>query len=345
MQTNFAARTDDVNTLAKRAMTLLEQRMQQEFGVQVKMGAELEFTVAHDSAIKNPLGLPDPKKGKAAGFIPSGKRESKLRDALFPNSPSVCYSYKERVQEPGLTKYEVVVSHEAGDGRNQPVSSRARYLADNIHALKKLLPAALEDPRIAVTGKSHIKDLSLEATIGRNLTNSQHITISLLDAASQPLLEAHQYRDLATSMQRYLLEHIRLLGDDEKSKARWLGPNRSDRLEVYAPSVEHGFDFDHVDYLENRFPSAASNPYMAVLLTLAACDAGLSVMAKNPRDFYPRLGPGSNTKLATAQCDAPITQDMPLFERLNALEPQLGTRLAAALVHAPEPTHEAVRAR
>jgi glutamine synthetase len=345
MQPSFVTRTDDPNALAKRAITLLERHIQQEFGAQVRMGAELEFTVAHDSAIKNPLGLPDPKEAKAVGFVPSGKRDLKQRDALFPNSPSVCYSYKEHVQEDGLTKYEVVVSHEATDGRNQHAFSRGKYLADNIHALKKLLPAAHEDSRITVKGKPSITSLSLDAAIGRNLTNSQHITLSLLDADNHPVLDAHQYRDLATSMQRYVLEHIRLLGDDEKSKARWLGANRSDRLEVYAPSVDHGFDFDHVDYLENRFPSAASNPYIAVLLTLAACEAGLSVMAKNPRDFYPRVGPGSNTKLATAQCDAALTQDMPIFQLLNTLEPQLGTRFAAALVHAPEQTQQAARPR
>lgn len=149
---------EDPEKLAKRAIGLLEQRIEDEFGLHIQMGAELEFALsANDWLIEqiqqdkaspyNMLGVYKykplleeryiPLKDKAPRAYKDFERDRKMGEQYFPNHPSIAYMYQESMRQwdeeqqhlyethstPALDHYEVVFSHLAGGGIKALLSS------------------------------------------------------------------------------------------------------------------------------------------------------------------------------------------------------------------------------
>jgi hypothetical protein len=275
---------------AKAAIKLLEQKILDEFGYRVNLGAEIEFVVKAKPQFNraNPLDVPHAKmETTVEDFTPQGwrpeapadpaKRDPKMAyrdDVLFPDSPYICYSYLESqlAQRPPLYKYEAVISHRAIEKEERGMEhSRGVHLGDVIEATNKLILGEYPGDKLP-SGPyfEHVKALRArtEATYLTpyidHITSGLHINVSLSHPQYEPSPAAHEV--LARAIKDTTLDGLFLLGTDEASMQRYEKRNRAKYVK------------NSGDYLENALPSASSNPYYATLLTLAGVYEGLSRM-------------------------------------------------------------------
>lgn len=151
---------ENPEALAKKAIVALERALREEFGVDMQVGAELEYEVRVPpdllvtkkiKEMNNPLQVhphaPDAQE-RAAGTpaltvpdvasAPDSTKTIQVRDPLFPESGLVSYSYHEADRPGGgWHVYETIVPH---DGKQNAVAfgdGRMNGLARIIEALRK----------------------------------------------------------------------------------------------------------------------------------------------------------------------------------------------------------------
>ena len=261
---------------AKDAIALLEKRIADDFGYYVSLGAELEFVVrAREGVQGEPLGIRALEPHEQSDHTPQGWRpETQRNDALFPDSPYICYSYREDKTLPPLYKYETVISHRAIDkedkddhvGRGALLSRvvdsiTAAILGDYRNGVAPAnAPQGLRDKVSEIHVTPYVYDVLSHSDAG--ITNGLHINASI-----------HRYGAPITMQQQGVVERairkmckdtIYLLGTDEKSMMRY--KTRNSEKDIVSK----------FDYIENALPGAASNPYYATLTTLAGIYAGLA---------------------------------------------------------------------
>lgn len=175
--TDRLAKGENPEAVAKEAIRVLEKALKEEFGVDLHIGAELEFEVQIPPHLHPPKpgGTFNPLQGEGRSFkrqyrksgqplpsdtsyTPAGKKESvfytidlpdrvspgtlkahDVSDAVFPRSPIVAYTYhEEELPHEGWHNYEAVISHEAMD--EIPFGEdRGLYLARCIEATRKTI--------------------------------------------------------------------------------------------------------------------------------------------------------------------------------------------------------------
>ena len=326
---------------AKAAIKLLEQKILDDFGYRVNLGAEIEFVVKakpqFDQA--NPLGIPPAKmQPTTEDLTPQGwrpeapadpaKRDPRMAyrdDGLFPDSPYICYSYLESAQKPPLYKYEAVISHRAIEKEDLGMEhSRGVHLGDVIEATNKLILGQYPGDKLP-SGPyfEHVKALRArtEATyltpFIEYITSGLHINVSLSHPKYEPSSSAHEV--LTRAIKDTTLDGLYLLGTDEASMQRYAKRNTAKHV------------MNKGDYLENAVPSASSNPYYATLLTLAGVYEGLSRnQGKTPPPAYAPEKPGLFNRGDSLNAVAPRAEEIffrdnnTLTRVLNHVRPGLG---------------------
>jgi hypothetical protein len=289
-----ALRDDPPVALAKRAITLLEAKIREEFDLQLPIGVELEFGVlasprGGNGPVTDDYGIPD-ALGKVTNHTASAYRHAKNRDAWFPESRRVAYSYREESQDDRWDMMEVVLTHEprGADGARLPIDALAT--ARNVEALRHQLhrPASGYMPRKPGSGtppaqlgvrywQQHRRDavdiLSTDAVIpGTFNTHGMHLNMSLVDATTQEniMLRSALNAETVTNMLRQgigtmQMENLWLLCPHNPSLQRQA--MRMDALSDVMGRVKN--KRGQKDYVENSLPGADCNPYYAVMLQLA----------------------------------------------------------------------------
>lgn len=149
--------------IAREAIPLLEKAIRDRFGLTVKMGAELEFSVIPSDRLlaqyrrgeqtRSLEGFIDPLKmslagGKTYDYTPSNQKPAKRKVRFFGESTAICYGHEERDPgntEAGTFKYEYVFTHNTGQD--------LQFLADEITDTKRMMqgksPAFTDAPRLS----------------------------------------------------------------------------------------------------------------------------------------------------------------------------------------------------
>jgi len=345
----------DPQKLARTAIHLLEQKIHDEFGYDIEMGAELEFVVKvkenSNNIVKesdNPLGLPRDTEVKKR-YTTQDKRLSydAAKDSLFPNSPYICYCYKENDVSPPLYKYEAVISHE-GTNKKKVSSdySRAIHTAKIIDATYATIFGSFNSDNTPLSKNyKHATDLrnniveqvildpSIEAHYkeAKYITNGLHINFSLNNAGGNFNHKTLNY--VTNNVKEASLKLMYLLDDDKKSKNRYSERDVFSEKTVKADGEKKKSNFSNDSgRIENAVPSAASNPYYAILVTLLGVYSGLKQM-EIPTNTDSLVESASKAK------DVFEAADNPYRKILNELDseynPDLGDHFWNAIAQTP----------
>ena len=342
---------ENPEALAKHAIAVLEQRLYSDFGIKVRLGAELEFTLLprHDKAlgikqispIKFGVKRDDIHK---SGFTPAvhrAKQQSarvasdkasptklitEITDPFFPDSPYVAYSYEELFRN----KYESVISHEARHDTLPPDGSRALTFARSIEALRNTIATSNQPARRLAKDPAHHELLApiardwqpafdgyLQPVDDDDRCHGLHINLSLVNSDDKPLLY-HMGGSMAARMQMIFGDGNHMLLPDDASISREVerDPENNTNQCVYERAKQ--------SYLEIRRPAANSNPYYATMLSLLGV---YHYMAKLPAPS--RLAIDKPTHDAFAKRF--FSPDNMVINTLNQLEPELGSRMRNAI--------------
>jgi len=331
----------DPQKLARTAIHLLEQKIHDEFGYDLEIGAELEFVVKAKDEFKddrNPLGLASADEAKKAGFTPSLHRSHEAKDILFPNNPFVAYCYKEIGVSSPYFQYEAVISHEVFN--NKMVAS------DYSRAIGAA--RAIEKTHADISGLHHdkIQETNLSANVDAqcqhypfdidHINNGLHINLSINncnESKNTNVFDKNSY--IVKNVINTTQELIYLLGTNDNSMTRY---NDRDAYGCKKINTNYGYETTP-DYIENAIPSASSNPYYAILVTLLGAYRGLQmerdgISAPENRDTLVE-----STMKAKATFEAP---DNPYRQLLNELDPEhnpnLGDEFWEAIAKTPPST-------
>jgi hypothetical protein len=272
---------------AKYIIQRLEQRIAEDFGCDVSLGAEIEFVV------KSKDGDVPFKMGPLGDYAPQATRSKEQKhkspDEFFPDSPYVCYSYKE-LSSPPFYQYESVISHEAIDEKAlERAQVKGVLLGKVIEGVMGEIVRASYRPKNSSEEVRHLRDYAhihrlhdkasviymqpfVETFPGSakqtGLCNGININIGVTEHASGENIIAKTPSKrfaIKQAVKDIELDNLYLLGTDENNGMRFKARNNSQYV------AEDFMD----EYIENSMPSVSSNPYYAVLLTLAGVYAGL----------------------------------------------------------------------
>ena len=157
--------------LSREIIKLITERLEEEFGITVTMGAELEFGAFSE------LGHNLATYPRIYSLTPSGERRDHAKHPLFPDSPYISNLYKEG----GLYRHEIVLSHLAEHGG--PI-----VLPRVIQATKNLILNEAENFKI-----DHIS-LDPVSPFSKDQTHSMQINIGLENAISRKSIFGHSYK-------------------------------------------------------------------------------------------------------------------------------------------------------
>ena len=349
---------EDTKALAIRGIELLQDALREHYGMEIKIGAELEFTA-------KPIDAPRFTRGEGEnplGAVFAGKYPGYPK-VVFRDSPFITNTYKES----GLYQYELVFGHENNHG--SPV-----VLARAIEAAKK---------QILKNAAAHRLVASLESTSGTGgwietlnpVTNGLHINISLWKNGENIFGEG--------GADNFLLHSA--LGDQIINASL---PMQAETLLLHAPKPDsflrldscniqcnspkyienglkgsmhfHGFarfrregDIHYTDadgnvrspleapisgHIENRLAGADADPYQVVLATLATVYYGLERI-QTENNFPSRHG---KIRMDFDRARDTLAKGTLLRELLNNLSPDefLGDRLVSAVVEKSAHAHK-----
>jgi len=362
--------------LAKRAIKLLESKIRQEFDLALPIGVELEFGVLanqrqdHASPAEQ-YGVPD-ALGKVSNHTASAYRHPKNRDAWFPESRRVAYSYREESNDDRWDMMEVVLTHEprGQDGTRLPID--ALTTARNVEALRHQLhqPANGYMPRPRGRGtppaqlgvrywqqrrREGIDILTTEAVVpGTYNSHGMHLNMSLVDATTQEniMLQSALNAETVTNMLRQgigtlQMENLWLVCPHRRSMERQsmrMGPISDVMGRVKNKRGQK-------DYVENSLPGADCNPYYAIMLQLAGTYLALKEtgfgydysaqrhVLDNPDYAHdlkaPRPGEKQVSELTLNDLQANFREGTHLRAVLDACEPGLGKAFHEAIEKTP----------
>lgn len=255
-------RKTELQKLAVRAIKLIDEAIEQDFGLKVLMGAELEFTLAKDHS---PVYLTEVLPiafSNDADYRPAAEKDgSDSKPAFFPDSPIVTKFYPER----NLGKYEIVFSHMAKHWRPDklPVaidsvkrrigSKKDGYGADEVFF--ETVEIMSINNLLAITNGLHI-NVSIERD-GTNSLPTRNLSIGI---GSDIFIE--------NRFIEFFSESMLLLASTESSYRRFNtglsgrhnAPTMLDRNEA----IKFKGPFAG-RWVEIRLPGAEADPYLAVL--------------------------------------------------------------------------------
>ncbi len=329
-------RPADPERLAKRAITLLEQHLKTHYGLNVEMGAELEFGAFAPPSHPLHTVPGKPPKLDAALYRPFGDRtpQDEAAHAYYAHSPYISSIHREalKIEQPyPCNQYELVFSHQGDFG----TYGEGRFV--NLgRAIAREKSRLLKDPQLEHVTFAPQTDGTHE---GDYLMNGLHLNISLKrEDGTSPLVASlknivygqllRKRKCIPTPESEWL---IRAISRCQREGQYMLGatPDHLDRVghlqmnnDVYC--LRSG---DTGIYLENRAPAADANPYYAIMLLLAGVVHGLESQ-KNPEPGMSMIASSSFT------CAQDFKTSTALIPLLNRLEPELGDQLRESIEYA-----------
>lgn len=279
---------DDLKTtrLARRSIQLLEKAIFNEFGLQVHMGAELEYRLLDKDGKGKGFNLPlmtDAKWSKTREYFYAGDDGSRFRNSrLLKDSSFIRAHYK----EDNAGKHEVVFSHEPE--KNHGCAFLADAIAKTKHIISREAPRYCEEDvqanfkayRRGVTAGLHL-NVSLWRNGKNNLnylyTTSHFTDVYCGDWISAAMLPALRDAMLLMapkpeSLRRFgvhdgVPESLDVRPDDIMKSGAVI--NRYNR---YNETMESSMR------IENRIPGADADPHLAIVATLYAVYSALCMM-------------------------------------------------------------------
>lgn len=345
--------TDDAPVaLARHAIRLLDRQLKQEFGATALLGAEQEFAVLMPSLNshheESPFTIYHQQDG-STGSTASIARPHGERDSWFPESRRVNRSYREAATGAYWHQLEVVLTHQPANADGSPASHSPLTLARSIEALRHQLQrgdrgflhgsdARLMQHYTNEQQRQQVQEVCFAPHIeGTAIFNGMHVNASLVDAKGQGLFDSDLTRKqhCLQSIGRLQAENLALLGNDAPSRAR---------LQLrYGTSDMDGMNYCNqvlprtngtVHFLENQVPNGSSNPYYAVMLTMAGLLDGMQRHARGDAPDQPYAEQSFNELDAQTMADR-FRHGRELRALLNRLEPELGDRFYDAIAKCP----------
>lgn len=326
--------TTNPEALAEHAIRLVAKRLEAR-GVRVRIGMELEFTMALPS---------DAPSLRTATTNHDPLQLGKGRDrTLFPQSRFVSASYREQgthnprfgSQRDVIRQYEIVTDYRhpmpldrlpaalnaLREELRQPVGSGMPAApTQNGHMVDMVQQARSTQQQWC---QKNVSDIRFDTQPRPRITNGLHLNFSIAHAATGASLMQGPC-DRVNRLQRvthHLFRHEKtLLAYAPGQKLRWDAESRHNRPDIRLKSVHRGglvadalnVVAPHQEcYLENRCPGADCNPHYALMLQM------LAIHEAETTERSPATVP-------------------PLETLLNELEPGLGTRFVAAEAAQPE---------
>lgn len=333
--------------IAREAIPLLEKAIFDEFGLSVKMGAELEFC-----AVKGRKAL---KLKKTFDSTPSNKRPQHDQIPLFENSPIVSGFYKEipMFETDKVKQYEIVFSH-------QHPGEDLRYLGDAITRIKATLQSANSpyDPDFNPEPKPtpnlklknyfsriHLQDFvptfsshpitGVPKPVG--IENGLHLNFSLWDKEGNILERFPTGADI-NQRSHNAFEHT--LRNETWNIFQPCLACIAPSLDVYRRHSENKLNIDEIRFrtkdeetpqspsqrCENRIAGVEADPYVAIMMNLAGIYNGLKKMKYEQRKTdYPQPEKITDEPFATRfEAEVVFMYKNPLKPLLNSLQPNLG---------------------
>lgn len=337
-------RAENPVSVADHAIDLLQKRIEEEFGLRVVMGAELEFAVLPKPGMaKDPLlSLPTAGTSPTYDYLPSVSRKPQQQAAWFPLSGWVNRMYEEAGTKSLWKQLEVVFSHAPVEGTGEPKSGSLSEFADAIrrmqHGLQQLpdpFSPAPDDmpPFIKQLLSRAIEEVRLTSTIpGCMAQNGLHLNMSLVGVkGEEPFLKQATRDHFSNGLGEMMEENLYLLGSDhptiDRLRCKYGNPSTSYFNQVKSKTTAEA------QYLENGVPSASSNPSYAILLELAGIYYTLKF--RSPREQEPEIHPQHMDMLTPSSLYRDFKEGTLLRQTLNTVEPQLGERFRQAIEHTP----------
>lgn len=364
-------RNANARAVAKEAIALLEKHIHDEFGVTVKMGAELEFAVGLHQ--KNPYFYyhtnPAFKLREKDAVVKAGADPSLIRDETekcpqFPDSTRVAYGY---LDENGISEHwdtvEFILSHEPCDSQGLPIKRPMAALAREIDALIKQVCQPARGYKNPPTSFDHhegalhwqrfhrdeVKEIRAQSYLAEeNMAFGLHLNFSLWDQDGKSWNLRSDHREFANQMHestcRIFAENMALLAETYNARTRIKRQYHDGSL----PAFEHHFVGNTSrGYYENKICGIDADPYFAVMLQLAAIYEGLDefrVSQPKPvdeaepivhKEAYAsrRLSMATMMDAQTHKEDFANMRYNKLPHILNSLQPQLGSRFIEAFTH------------
>lgn len=335
--------------IAREAIPLLEKAIFDEFGLKVKMGAELEFCLSGREPALDHM----PKKNTG---IPSRLKHKSEQVQLFELSPIVSAFYRETEgdTEKDIVQYEIVFSH------NHP-GDDARYLADAINHIKLKLQAQeplhdtvynpREEKRIERSVGNYFKKVSFDSIIPLyilqdsvtkeelpvSVSNGLHLNISLWDGN----------RNVLHAMPHEVTSETPALNTFEKGLQYAIGMAFQHNLPAISPShlsykrfQDRKLDLSEIrfrkrtptmvtgptHYIENRIPGADSDPSTAIMLSLAGVYEGLRQLAyeKGKAEFKAPEITDNSIPASRFESEVLLNYKNPVKDTLNIVQKGLG---------------------
>ena len=270
--------------LAKEAIGLLEQRMNDEFKVRPQMGAELEFATQSPHEIKIPIFTYRTIKKPNVNAIPAI-----LRDKVtppFPHSRTAAYVYREMSHDKDWKKWEVVSSHQPVDNDNNIRPSGGLEIARSVEALQYQLchPRSGKKNGHRTAAIKHWQTflaqpdskIVIQGSVGRHTTCGLHINASL--DTGEPVWQYSEDTSLASALEQsrsVFSDSLYLLGVSPEAMKRWELRNSYPITWRVRESCKPS------RYIENQLPHADSNSYYVAMLTDVALYLGLREHDRN----------------------------------------------------------------
>lgn len=367
--THHAAIADDPVALAAHAIRLLDKKLADDYGVRLRMGAELEF-LAHTKDKERPptakeFGVPESPQKYPQTWLPSIMKSDEpapgkaAKDNWFPDSRRVAHSYKEKMVTTtlnGIGKFEVVLTHRPMQEDGTPINRSSLGLVREIEGLKRQIisPAAGYKPGHQPNGtrarrwqqfhRDTIDRIQMDAydidDMGKSITCGLHLNSSLEDIATGENLQAYlKFPKIGRSLQPIFHEGLYLLLPNHEGWERIFKRN-IDQSQPGTSIISQIVPHDIHHYTENKVPAIDSNTHYAVMLQLLGTYHGLKTQNfARDADGYVTINDAEHPPLVRIR-DFPHTRQLfqqgtIIRDRLNDLETGLGDRFCAAIAHTP----------
>jgi len=345
----------DIQRLAKKVISLVHEKIQEEFGLKIVMGAELEFTAIVPDRRKihllphektNPLQIP--LENKKDDLRPAKDKRDSHNVRLFEGSPYVTNLYKEKAD----SQYELVFSHLSKEGSPS-------LLAHSVTMAKRRLERKLKEQGVKEVNFSPVAPLktkppsdmypeknngqglqinfSLENENGDNILNNtdKSVVKRINDVALDVVNETISLvSPTSESFDRYNLDNIDNI------------PRKLENNNTSTSAISYRTSENNV-HSENRVAGADADPYLAISTTMMAIydalknqeitisDGEFNAVDYEKREYSYSFPKDKKEAFARLE-EGTIVQNM-----LNELESGLGDRFKnEALEYAKIENHE-----
>jgi len=324
---------DTLELLSAKAIHLAEKHLAQQHGLQVRIGAEMEYTLLpnHRSKVgkekKSDILTRMEAMTKSLDFSPSQHRAANDKALFFEESPIISSHYAELASN----QFEVVFSHQ----RNYPSNSiLARAIEKTRDVICRSAPqhgfTADFSPVSAIEIPPPEYMRNFAKAVSKRGTNNIDLNISLHksdDPDSQhPLNKQHDLTAISNHMTPYIIENMALIAKNDEAFERFHLENQmlagSPKASSNANSAKTCGSDDSLR-LEHKTTSANANPMHSIALHMAALVFAIEQHTHNAPLPEKTTTIAKNLKEATQRMEH---SDL-LCNTLNSIDPnkKLGT--------------------